>query len=96
LPAAADVDAFHHWYDHVHLPEITDCPGFESGVRYSAAEPGPDGERYFLAVYAIDGPEALSSKEFSARRGFGPFAQQVTFTTRVYERHRPTVVETRR
>jgi hypothetical protein len=59
-------------------------------MRYSALDLGPDQERHFLALYRIDGPDALASEEFAAHRGFGPFAEHVTFTTRIYARHEPT------
>ena len=95
LSADADVDAFHRWYDHVHLPEISSCPGFHGGIRYAAFERSPDEGSRFLALYRIDGPEALASAEFAARRGFGPFADQVKFTTRVYARHEPSLPEGR-
>jgi hypothetical protein len=90
LAPEADVAAFHEWYDYTHLPEITACPGFHEAVRYSAPDES-GAERHFLAIYRIDGPEALDSAEFGARRGFGPFAEQVSFTTRVYARHDPAV-----
>ena len=89
LAADADVAAFHDWYDHVHLPAIAACPGFQEGVRYVGIEHDSAAERNFLALYRIDGPEVLESEEFAARRGFGPFSHQVTFTTRLYARHVP-------
>jgi hypothetical protein len=57
-------------------------------VRYAAPD-ALGAERHFLAFYRIDGPDVLDSPEFAARRGFGPFAPHVTFTTRVYTRHDP-------
>jgi hypothetical protein len=83
LNEEADLEAFNAWYDRVHLPEITACPGFHDAVRYAA---GADADRRFLALYSIDGPEAIESEAFAARRGFGPFTPYVTFTTTVYSR----------
>ena len=85
LSADADADAFNHWYDHTHLPEIVSCPGFHAATRFAGAV-GEDEERLFLALYSVDGPEVLETKEFAARRGFGPFARHVNFTTRLYQR----------
>jgi hypothetical protein len=44
-----DADAYHQWYDHVHIPEILGVDGFSSARRLRAA----DGESY-LVVYEVD------------------------------------------
>jgi hypothetical protein len=88
LSADADVDAFNDWYDRSHLPEIAACPGFHGATRYACAH-GEQEERLFIALYSVDGPEALETEEFAARRGFGAFAQHLTFTTRLYHRLAP-------
>src|SRR5579863_5480891 len=75
--------AWNTWYDEVHLPEIVACPGFREGARYCAEK---DGERHYLAIYAIDGPEALQSTEFNQRRGWSGFADKVKWTSRLYRR----------
>lgn len=72
------------WYDNVHLPEIAECPGFLSAQRYVAED--SDGARRYLSVYELKDADALQSKEFAARRGWGPFAKQVTFKTLRYRR----------
>ncbi len=77
-------DQWNRWYDEEHLPEIVACPGFRSGQRYVATE--ADGARAYVTIYELDGPEALASAEFAARRGWGPFVDQVRFQTRVYSR----------
>ena len=76
-------DGWNQWYDDVHLPEIVACPGFRSGQRYVS-----DGEqgRTYVAVYELDGSDALKSAEFASRRGWGPFGNQVKFKTRLYTR----------
>ena len=82
-PEPAIEDDWNRWYAEVHLPEIADCPGFGAARRYRHDAPG---ERSYLAVYEVDGPEALQSAEFNARRGWGPFAGKVAWTTRLYRR----------
>lgn len=77
-------DAWNSWYDTVHLPEIAECPGFRSAQRYVATE--PDGSRAYLSVYEIEGDETLKSAEFNARRGWGPFKDNVVFKTLRYSR----------
>ena len=44
-----DTDAYHEWYDDVHIPEILSVDGFTSARRLQAA----DGESY-LVVYEVD------------------------------------------
>lgn len=82
-PEAAIEADWNSWYEEVHLPEIADCPGFGQAARYRHDAPG---ERNYLAVYEVDGPEALRSDEFNARRGWGPFTGKVEWTTRLYRR----------
>lgn len=53
-------DEFNQWYNEVHVPERMRCPGFLSATRYRALEGGP---RY-LAVYELDGPEALTTPQY--------------------------------
>jgi len=75
-------DAFNQWYNDIHLPEIVGVPGIRSGRRYRMLEgdeafPG-DGVPAYLAIYELDDPSAVRSAEFAERRGWGPFASQVT------------------
>lgn len=81
---AAVETAWNDWYNGVHLPEIAACPGFRAAHRY--VTDGPDGDRQYIAVYEIDGPEVLESPEFQARRGWGAFKDNVRFETRQYSR----------
>ena len=76
-------DEWNKWYNNVHLPEITDCPGFISSARYINEE---GGSKNYLAVYEIEGPETLMTPEFRSRRGWAKFAPDVEATTHVYRR----------
>lgn len=69
------------WYNEVHLPEITACPGFRQSARYVSEQ--EDG-RHYLAIYELDSPEALRSVEFNERRGWREFAGRVKWTSRLY------------
>jgi hypothetical protein len=85
---AAEIDpavenAWNEWYNKVHLPEITACPGFRRSARY-VSELG--GGRHYVAIYELDGPEALDSPEFNQRRGWREFAGRVKWTSRLYHR----------
>jgi antibiotic biosynthesis monooxygenase (ABM) superfamily enzyme len=75
---------WNRWYDEVHLPEIVACPGFRSGQRYVAED--RSGAHRYVAIYELDGPDALQSAEFRARRGWGPFGDKVRFETLQYRR----------
>lgn len=74
-------DAWNRWYNEVHLPEIVACPGFRTAARYVSES---DEGRHYLSVYDIEGPQAIQSPEFSARRGWAEFRDKVTFKTRIY------------
>ena len=76
-------DAWNDWYDNVHLPEITTCPGFVSSTRY-VAEAGD--RRRYLALYELEDLSAVETPEFNARRGWGPFGDDVVFSTRTVRR----------
>jgi hypothetical protein len=56
-------DGFNDWYIREHLPERANgLPGFNRGRRYRALYDTP---RY-MALYEVDGPEALQSPEYLA------------------------------
>lgn len=84
---SVDRDEFDDWYDNIHLPQITQCPGFRWGVRYEAPE--GSNPHAFLTLYEVDGPEALETEEFRARRGWGPFTGKVEFVTHLLKRRIP-------
>lgn len=73
--------AWNRWYNEVHLPEITACPGFIASRRYVTEGPGG---RSYVAIYALTGPEALVSAEFAARRGWSSFRPDVAATVELY------------
>lgn len=75
--------AWNEWYNKVHLPEITACPGFRQSARYVSEH---DGMRHYVALYELDGPEALHSAEFNQRRGWREFTGKVKWTSRLYRR----------
>jgi hypothetical protein len=69
----ADAQAYHHWYDHVHIPELLSVEGFVSARRFATE----DGSA-FLAIYELDSDieaakaalgEAQSSGRMSAPVG---------------------------
>lgn len=84
-------DEWNRWYDETHLPEIAGCPGFVNAARYVSEQ---DGERLYLSIYELTGPEAVSSCEFTARRGWAHFADDVLRpSVQVYRRITPPLSE---
>lgn len=97
LIVTAEVDeaveaAWNHWYDTVHLPDALACPGVLAGRRYvtqgnvSRTERGAvtrTPQRLYTTVYALAGPEAVDTPEFTAMRGWAQFAPHVRSETRV-------------
>ena len=90
----AEVEAeWSRWYDEVHLPDALACPGVLSGRRYRIGRrdlrerPRRSGRRtratLWTTVYELDSPAAVETKEFTAMRGWGPFAPRVRSQTRV-------------
>ncbi len=78
----AEVEAeWNDWYDTVHVPEMVECPGWISGSRYVTED---ENGRHYISVYMLDGPDALTTDEFQARRGWGPFADRVTYSAKLY------------
>lgn len=63
-PPEGGEDAFNNWYDNHHSPShVQGVPGFISAMRYCS----PVGPHY-LAVYELDGPEALEHEEYKRRK----------------------------
>ena len=59
-------EEYNRWYNHVHLPDLLECPGWLSAFRYRAIR----GEPKYLALYDISGPSAFESPEFLKARGW--------------------------
>ena len=78
-PEAAD--EFNRWYNEKHLPEILACPGFVSSTRFECAA----GEPRYLAIYELEGEEALTTPEMQRVRGWGDqFPNVRNFHERIY------------
>jgi hypothetical protein len=60
IDPAVDEAEFHRWYFEEHVAERMACPGFRSARRFEAVE----GQPRFLAIYDLDGPEALQTEEY--------------------------------
>jgi hypothetical protein len=69
----AHEDAFNHWYETVHIPDLLGCPGWLSARRYVAMDGGPK----YVAVYEIDGFWVYETPEFERVKGFKEFEPHV-------------------
>ncbi len=70
----AHAAAFSRWYDEVHVPEITACPGWLGNERYRSIE----GDSLFLAVYGLSDAELpFSSPEFERAVGWDEHLVQI-------------------
>lgn len=63
-PPAGEELKFNKWYDGHHSPShVQGVPGFLSAMRYQSPE-GPN----YLAIYELEGPEALDHEEYKRRK----------------------------
>jgi hypothetical protein len=97
LIVTAEVDksveaAWGRWYDDTHLPAALACPGVLSGRRYVSSGDISESERghrralktvLYTTVYELSGPEAVTTPEFTAMRGWEAFTPHVRSQTRV-------------
>jgi hypothetical protein len=95
LIVTAEVDPeveaeWNRWYDTVHLPDALKCPGVRRGRRYvSCGEIAvtADGrterkaQRIYTTIYELDSPDATTTPEFRAMRGWYQFAPHVRSRT---------------
>jgi hypothetical protein len=90
VDSAVEAD-WNHWYDTVHLPDALRCPGVRHGRRYVSSEVSEStagrtervDKRIYTTIYEIDGPEAVTTPEFRAMRGWYQFAPHVRSRTQV-------------
>jgi hypothetical protein len=97
LIVTAEVDAaveaeWNRWYDTVHLPDALKCPGVRRGRRYVSfgeiTERAADktermARRIYTTIYELDSPDAITTTEFRAMRGWYQFAPYVRSRTQV-------------
>jgi len=95
LIVTAEVDPqveeeWNRWYDDVHLPDALKCPGVKRGQRYvssgdisetTAGERSNTSKRIYTTVYELESPEAITTPEFQAMRGWYQFAPHVRSRT---------------
>jgi hypothetical protein len=65
IDPAIDDHEFNTWYFEEHIAERLSCPGFISARRFEAVEGSPR----FLALYDLEGPEALHTAAYKSLAG---------------------------
>jgi hypothetical protein len=97
LIVTAEVDPeveadWNRWYDEIHFPDALKCPGFKRGQRYVSSGPIAEskdgrrelvGKRIYTTIYELDSPDAITTPEFQAMRGWYQFAPHVRSRTQV-------------
>jgi len=97
LVVTAEVDAeveaeWNRWYDAVHVPDVLACPGVKGGRRYVTSGDVVENDRgerrrvatkVYTAVYDLESPAVVETKQFLAMRGWHHFAPHVRSQTRV-------------
>jgi hypothetical protein len=97
LIVTAEVDAsveadWNRWYDEVHVPDVLACPGVRGGQRYISSGKAVEWDRaqrressamVYTAVYELDSPAVVETKEFLGMRGWHHFAPHVRSQTRI-------------
>ena len=74
-------EEFNRWYNEVHLPQVLACPGFLGATRYECTA----GQPRYIAIYELEGEEALQTPEMQAVRGWGEMFPHVrNFHERIY------------
>lgn len=71
--------AFNAWYEDTHFPQLLACPGWLSAKRFLSIGEGPK----YAALYEVAGSWVFETPEFTAVKGFGPFADFVKNFTRI-------------
>ncbi len=83
---------WNRWYDEVHLPDALACPGVLAGRRYVSSGEISESDRgqsrrtrtrLYTTVYELDSPAAVTTREFTAMRGWAKFSPYVRSQTRV-------------
>jgi hypothetical protein len=91
VEAAVEAE-WNRWYDTVHLPDALRCPGVRRGRRYVSrgeiTERVADktermARRIYTTIYELDSPDAITTPEFHAMRGWYQFAPYVRSRTQV-------------
>lgn len=97
-PTEGQEEEYHHWYQHVHLPQVIACDGFVSAQRFKLAADLTDGKaKPYLAIYEIETDDltamlaAVAAKSGTELLSVSEAIDTATAYTAVYEEFGPVV-----
>ncbi len=70
-------DDFNRIYDTEHVPNLLKAPGVHGCSRYKLVSADVEGVARYAAIYEVDSPEVLTSKEWTALSELGDWATQI-------------------
>jgi hypothetical protein len=76
IPAAHDAE-FNRIYDTEHVPMLSKVPGVHKVSRYRLAKTNDPKMQKYLAVYEIDSPSIVDSKEWEVAGAWGDWATKI-------------------
>ena len=74
LEEGTDREAWNHWYDNTHIPELLSVPGFRSAVRYRQLYL----DNHYLAGYEIDHPDVFEEDRYRDVTGWASWAPAIS------------------
>ena len=76
IPAAHEAE-FNRIYDTEHVPMLSKVPGVHKVSRYRLAKTNAPSMQKYLAVYEIDSPAIVDSKEWEVAGAWGDWATKI-------------------
>jgi hypothetical protein len=76
IPEAVDAE-LNRIYDAEHVPALSKVPGVHKVTRYRLEQSNDSRMQKYLAVYEIDSPAVVSSKEWDVAGALGDWATKI-------------------
>lgn len=76
IPAAHEAE-FNRVYDTEHVPMLSKMPGVHKVSRYRLAKTNDPSMQKYLAIYEIDSPAIVDSKEWEVAGAWGDWATKI-------------------
>jgi hypothetical protein len=76
IPEAMDAE-LNRIYDTEHVPALSKVPGVHKVTRYRLEQSNDSRMQKYLAVYEIDSPAVVSSKEWDVAGAWGDWATKI-------------------
>ena len=76
IPAAHEAE-FNRIYDTEHVPMLSKVPGVHKVTRYRLAKTNDPSMQKYLAIYEIDSPAVVDSKEWEVAGAWGDWATKI-------------------